>query len=216
MSFLVYVIVFLYLSNYFQIHAFLSQIGKKKVNNKIENHSFSKSLKDKRGLKIDEFFIFESKKPFALMPSFFNKPEIIISSKMYNTFNRGEMEWIMMHEATHYLKKHNLKAAGLQIIYGLVGLSAVYYYSLSELSSLIVAALLSILFAQTNRRIIEKEADQVAAKFCNPKDMISGAEKLKSYYFRKNNRFIFVKKILGWNISLEERISIALKASKTF
>ena len=42
-------------------------------------------------------------------------PKIILSEGLYKSFNRDELEWVILHEAGHCVLWHNLQAFLIQV-----------------------------------------------------------------------------------------------------
>lgn len=207
---ILFIVVFFCLANLFQINFFGSQIGSTNFRKTVKDKSLSKMLEDV-DLMVGEFIIFETDKPFMMMPAMFGSPRVIISNNLYETFNKEEIKYVLMHEAAHYLFKHNIKDAFFQMGPLLIGALMILNFQLNILGSSLLGVISAILFVQL-ARLLEREADIFASKNSNPKAMISATEKFRNSY-PENSTLGYLKNLLfSWNIMFDERILIAKRA----
>lgn len=209
MNYLLFIVVYFYLSNWFQIHAFLASFFKSNNRSlKVKDKWISDLVYKKAGLKLSDVYLYNSEKPFGMMPGIPQHPHMILSTKLYKNFNKRELEWIVLHEAGHCVLYHTFKIGGAMITIFISGIYMIHLFKAQLTPSFILAVLLSIIFVQV-ARIFERETDYFAAKhISNPKGMISAARKLASFYF-KNRWSDLIKKFFGWNVLPDERIAIA-------
>lgn len=209
---LIFIAIYFYFSNWFQIESFYKQFfGSRKSPRKTVNSRLSDLIYEKSGLEIRDFLIFDSEKLFALMPGIPSRPSMIFSKKLYETFSKEELEYVTLHETAHCLKWHVLKFAILQLGIGIFGILTIYFFPINNLSifmSIITGVFYAIVFVQLGR-YFEKEAEEFAASnIKNPEDMISAVERFKRGY-PKTNYFLIRRFLFGWNIFPEEKIEIA-------
>src|SRR3989344_3478924 len=140
---LLFAAVYLLLCNWFHIKSFLIALRhpKRRIHF-IRDPWITQTLLRKTGVTIDQITIFETPKLFAMMPS--TPPfetKMIISRGMYESFNENELEWVILHEAGHYVMWHVVKLAMVQLVLLVIG---VYALIVSQ-SILIGAGLLAVL-----------------------------------------------------------------------
>lgn len=205
-SLILFILIFLITSNYFQLMTFASLIvGSKIKTSTIVDKWIIKTIKDKTGLVLKNLIIFHDKKPYAMMAGIYPFPKLIISEEMYKVFNRDEMEWVILHEAGHCVLWHNLKAIIIEGLILTLGISFINLFQPSILMAAILSLILSILCIQIIRRFIEYEADKYSInKVNNPEGVITAQAKLRKYY--KTGLY---KLFLNWNISPDLRIKMA-------
>lgn len=203
-------ILYLYVSNWFQIKIFIKHLSNpKKLIEVIHDKDISSLVKKKTGLNLKRILVFKSEKMFGMMPGVPIKPELILSSRILEGLNKDELEWVILHESAHCLFWHVPKSILIQIIVWIVGLLI-----LKSTQSLFLAILLSMSLSLLTIRfmqLIEWEADRFAINNVDdPKGVITAQEK-----FRKvNGKLSFYqkgifRKLLFWNILPSERINLA-------
>ncbi len=205
-SLVLFILIFLIAVNYFQLVTFASLIvGPKIKTNRIVDKWILKTIKNKTGLVLKDITIFHDQKPYAMMAGIYPFPKLIISEKMYKTFNRDEMEWVILHEAGHHLLWHNLKAIIIEGIILTLGIKLIYLFQLNILLSGLLSLFFCILTVQVIRYAIEYQADNFSIKrVTNPQGVITAQAKFKKYY-----KTGFYKLFLNWNISPDLRIKMA-------
>lgn len=210
---LLFALIFLYITNWFQIHAFvIAFLQPRKRITMIKDEWIFKLVKQKTGLTLKRIIIFETNKLFGMMPSIPLKPELILSRGLYESFNKDEMEWVILHEAGHCVLWHTIKALVIELCFLFLGIFAITIVRLDSISSFLLSIFLSLLCIQVLRRFIEFEADKFSIeRVSNPKGVITAQDKFKNA--KDKNMFSSEKSIgrilLHWNILPSERIRMA-------
>ncbi len=209
---LAFAIVYLLTCNWSQIKSFLFALTRPKERiSHIYNDWITKTLFKKTGVKLETITIFELKKIFGMMPStppF--KPSMILSREMYETFNRDELEWVILHEAGHYVLLHGIKLACIQITSLMIGI-----YILQITHSVIVILSLALLFAFVYiqfGKYMEYQADKYSiAKVDNPNGVVTAQAKLiRSHNIDEKS---FFTKYLRTQTLPSQRIALASKSN---
>ena len=177
MTYLVFGIILFYIPMWLQINLFLSGLGKKKKPvTFIKNSEISKILYKRARTKIDTIKIVESDLLFGMMIGIPGNPKLILSRKLYGTFNKDELEYVILHEAGHYKLRHSVKELTEGIVLFILGT-----WILSNFTNLILATLLGLIFGILMiqlAKISELEADNFSVKRMeNPKGMITATHK---------------------------------------
>src|SRR3989339_561872 len=108
---IIFIIIFLIITNWFQIYSFSKLIvGKKIKTSSIKDSWINKTVKKKTGLSLLNITLFHDKKMYGLMAGLPFWPKMILSEGLYKNLNRDELEWVILHEAGHCVLWHNLEA----------------------------------------------------------------------------------------------------------
>ncbi len=137
-------------------------------------------------------------------------PVMIFSKKLISLFNESELEWVILHEAGHYLMSHNLKLIILDLILSITNAILIFKFNLPILTALVYTACLALAQIQI-AKIFEYQADRFAAsKMTNPQGMITGNKKMRmeNKTFSKSK---FLRKLLVIAVPYEKRIEMAKK-----
>src|SRR3989344_1925236 len=96
-EFIVLTIIYLCLTNWFQLFNFLSVIVDSKHKTSSVNDQWIKStVKKKTGLSLLDITIFHDKRMYGMMAGLPFWPKLIISEGLYKSFNKDEMEWVIL------------------------------------------------------------------------------------------------------------------------
>ncbi len=212
-SLLLFTLGYLFICNYFQILTFLHALSKPKHIEFISDPQISDIIQKKTGLKIKRITIFESKTFFGMMPAIPWKPEMILSSALYQKLNKDELEWVVLHEAAHCKFWHVVKSALTQFILLILGVFILYRFALPFIITILLTPLFACMAIQC-MRYFEREADTFAiSNVDNPYAVITAQKKFESQR-PLNSEWIYgetsiIRKILFWNILPSERIRLA-------
>lgn len=213
-EYLVFLITFLYLSNRFQVNTFAKQLFREKGKVKeLKDKQIFDNVFKKTGLKLRSIKLFESETPFGMMPGIPWRSDMILSTNLYKTFSKDELEYVVMHEVGHCKMWHTVKFAFIEILFAMLGLNFLYFLPKNDLlilASILAGVVYAIIFVQV-ARFFERQAEEFAvSKMDNPEGMISAVEKFKKGY--PDTTFFYIKRFLfGWNIFPEEKIEVAEK-----
>lgn len=140
-------------------------------------------------------------------------PKMILSEGLYKSFNRDELEWVILHEAGHCVLWHNLQAFFIQIGILSIGIYTILLFKLPLLVTWLYAIFLSFVCIQILRWGIEYVADRYSIyRVDNPVGVITAQEKLRKANGEKGIlRFLF-----HCNISPTKRIEMAKQRMRKF
>jgi len=212
-----YTIIYFVVCNWIQIIYLLGNILKPKQKIlTLNNKELISKYKIKTGLTLSIKIINEERLMIGFMissPPF--KPIMIFSSKLYQAFNKDEMDWVILHESGHYLMWHNYKLAFTQLTVFLAGILLYVYIKHMQIFFLFVFGMLLPIFYFQLAKIFEYQADYYAvAHMNNPKGMITGNIKMKEVNSKKLETNPIFKKLFVIAVSYEERIKMAKKEIK--
>lgn len=198
MIYLTFSFIFLYVSQWMQINLFLSSLGKgKKPVTFVKDTSIPKLLAEKVGVKIEKIKISESNLFFGAMIGIPGRPQLFLSRKLYEDFNKDELEYVILHEAGHCKLNHSVKELVTGILFFVIGSLVLF-----KLSNLLLSVLLGLFFGILMIQIAklkEIEADNFSLKRVdNPKGMITATQKLFKAWESKSSqnpiiRFLFYR-----------------------
>lgn len=183
----------------------------RKALHNLEDESLRKRVNDVTGLDLKIRIMDENLKAIGFMmtsPPF--APVMIFSKKLISLFNESELEWVILHEAGHYLMSHNLKLIILDLILSITNAILIFKFNLPILTALVYTACLALAQIQI-AKIFEYQADRFAAsKMTNPQGMITGNKKMRmeNKTFSKSK---FLRKLLVIAVPYEKRIEMAKK-----
>jgi len=210
-QFIIFLIIYFYICNWFQINTFVTHLFQKNSFNIIEDNKITSSIQQKTGLEIKKIIIFNSERLFGMMPGIPVKPNLILSRGLYENSKQDELEWVLLHEAAHCKFWHVPIISFIQLLLFLIGLYGLQQLNLPTFLAPIYSILFSLIFIQI-AKLFEYQADYFSInRVSNPSAVISAQEK-----FINNNRgILYSNKIFRllfyWNISFSTRISLAKK-----
>ncbi|MFA6081672.1 MAG: M48 family metalloprotease [Patescibacteria group bacterium] len=212
-SIFVFIVFFLFASNYFQVVTFASLIvGPKIKTSKIVDKWILNTIKNKTGLVLKDLTIYHDQKPYGMMAGIPPFPELIISEKLYKIFNKDEMEWVILHEAGHCVLWHNPKAIVIEFLLMFGGIYFIKAIELNIFLAILLSFVLSVMSVQIIRRVIEYEADKFSiSRVANPQGVITAQNKFRKYYGNSvfGSEKSIIRKLFHWNISPDLRIKMA-------
>jgi Zn-dependent protease with chaperone function len=171
------------------IRLFLSSLKSKKPPIVVfKDEKITRLVKEKAGLNIRTIKISESERPFGMMVGIPGRPQLILSRKLYKTFDPKEIEYVVLHEAAHYKLHHGLiefLSGGVLFVLGLIILGKISLFLPSLLVSLGMGLGFGILMTQMGRAH-EYQADSFTLKkISDPRGMISATKKFQKYPGKK-------------------------------
>lgn len=205
---LTFVLVYIFLCNWFQIIRFLKAlISPKQKISQISDSWISDTIKKKTGLVIKKIIIFENDKLFGMMAGIPTKPIMILSRGIYREFTKGELEWVILHEAAHCRLWHSMKMAVTQITLLIIGIILNSYFNYSIFSLIFFTILMALIFIQY-AKTLEYEADKYSIdRVAEPKAVIWAQEKMIKHY--KINEKSFFRKYFTSGTLPSQRIALA-------
>ena len=208
-----FILVFLGLCNWFQIWSFSKLIVGPRIKKYTVNDQWIKNVVAKKAnLKLLDITIFEDKNMYGMMAGLPVYPKMIISEGMYKSFNKDELEWVILHEAAHCIFWHNLTIFLIQILTLIIGIFTIKKTNMSFPLAIIFAIFLSLICIQIFRWGFEYQADKYSIeKVDNPKGVITAQDKLMKaninipFHSEKS----ILRFLLYWNIYPSKRIKMA-------
>lgn len=212
---IVFVIIFLVTVNWFQLYSFAQLIvGKKIKTSLVKDNWINKIVKNKTGLSLINITIFHDKKMYGMMAGLPFWPKMILSEGLYKSFNKDELEWVILHEAGHCILWHNLEAFIIELVFIFSGLYLIKVFEFNLLISVSISIFFSLTCIQIIRWFIEYAADKFSInRVDNPKGVITAQDKFRKNYYKNpfNKEGSILRFLLHWNIYYSKRIEMAGK-----
>lgn len=212
---IIFSLIFLFITNWFQLISFLSLvIGPKYKTSQIDDLWIKNTVKKKTGLALMDITIFHDKKMYGMMAGTPFWPKMILSEGLYKSFNKDELEWVVLHEAGHCVLWHNIQAFLIQLAFLSVG---IYFLGVLQLPLFIIpiySLLLSLLCIQFLRWGIEYMADKYSIdRVDNPMGVITAQDKFRNAPVKNlfHSEESVLRFLLHWNIYPAKRILMAEK-----
>jgi hypothetical protein len=160
--------------------------GKKDNRKNISDPLILDFIFQKTGLKLTSIKLVPCHKPFGAMADrYLFWPLMMLSTNLYDTFNKSELEYIVLHEAGHYKLRHLMKLRLILLFWFITGFIILGFVS-NKMTLAVTLPLLSLVIGTVINffvRRIEYQADTYAAMRINdPKAIISATEKMKHAY----------------------------------
>lgn len=208
-----YVLLFLIVVNWFQLMTFSGLvIGKKMKTSSLQDKWIVNTIEKKTGLKLLDITLFHDDKMYGMMTGLPFWPKMILSTGLYKSFNKDELEWVILHEAGHCVLWHNLQSFLIEMMGLFFGVYIIVSLKVGLFGVFLFSILLSVICIQTIRWTTEYAADRYSInKVNNPKGVISAQNKFRNNYkndFLYNEKNIF-RALFHWNISFSQRIAMA-------
>jgi Zn-dependent protease with chaperone function len=185
-SYFLYVFVFISITLWVTIALWGSSLGKqKKPVTILSDKNISILIKQKTGIIIESVTIAESDRPFAMMVGIPSKPQLVLSRYLYSTFSPVALEYVLLHEAGHYVLWHSVieTLAGITfLILGIMLLKRIHHGCRLYVTAVLLGVFFAVFMIRLGR-IHEYNADGYTLKhISNPKGMIEATENFKTYY----------------------------------
>ncbi len=184
MNLLLFILVYLVICNWFQLRSFLSIIiGPKYKTSSVDDTWIKAIVKKKTGLSLLDITIFHDQKMYGMMAGFPFWPKMILSEGLYKSFDKDELEWVILHEAGHCVLWHNLQAFFIQIGILSFGINTMLLFKLPLVLTPLYAIFLSFVCIQVLRWGIEYVADRYSInRVDNPRGVITAQDKFRNAY----------------------------------
>ena len=102
LMYIIFSLIFLFISNWFQITSFLSVPFKRGIKTiSLKDKWIHETVLKKTGLRLLDITIFHDKKMYGMMAGIPFWPKMILSEGLYKALNKDELEWVILHEAGH-------------------------------------------------------------------------------------------------------------------
>lgn len=215
LNIILFVTLFLIIVNWFQIRSFSGLlIGPKTKTSLIKDDWIIKTVKKKTGLLLLDITLFHDKKMYGMMAGLPFWPKMILSTELYKSFNKNELEWVILHEAAHCIFWHNLQSFLIELLTLTLGIYLIQLNKINFINIPILSILLSIICIQIIRWTTEFTADSYSInRVDNPKGVITAQAKFKKNYKSHllNNEKNILRYLFHWNITYSQRIELANK-----
>lgn len=202
---IVFVLLFLFVVNWFQLSSFLSLIiGPKIKTSSLKDKWIQSTVKKKTGLTLLVITLFHDKKMYGMMAGLPFWPKMILSTELYKSLNKDELEWVILHEAAHCVLWHNLQAFLIEIVILFFGIYAINVAHMNIFQVIILSLVLSIVCVQIIRWTTEYVADRYSiSRVDNPKGVITAQIKFKKNYANNllNDEKSIFRFLFHWNIT---------------
>jgi len=217
---ILFVIIFLVIVNWFQIISFSSLfVGSKIKTSMLKDKWINSIVKKKTGLKLLDITLFHDKKMYGMMAGLPFWPKMILSTGLYKSLNKDELEWVILHEAGHCVLWHNLQSFFIEIITLFIGLYLIKVNNLNIFLVTFHAILLSIVSIHLIRWSTEYVADKYSINLVdNPKGVITAQKKFRKNYSKNfmNDEKSILRFLFHWNIYPSLRIKMAKRRLNIF
>jgi len=209
MPILIFLLSLAYIPMWLQLNLFLSSLGKRKrAITRIKDIAITRVLLAKTNTKIKQVNISESDLLFGAMVGIPGSPQLFLSRKLYETFNKDELEYVILHEAGHYQLWHAIKELTEGIVFFILGILI-----LTKIPNPILGAILGLVFGILMiqlAKLSELEADIYSLKRVgNPKGMITATEKFKKAWKAKDPKNPVIRFLFYRGNLYENRIKMA-------
>ncbi|HIH11203.1 TPA: M48 family metalloprotease [Candidatus Woesearchaeota archaeon] len=212
-NYAIFILLLFYLPLWTQINLFISSLGRsQKPITVIKDERIYKLLLSKTKAQIKSIKISESALPFGMMIGIPNRPQLILSRKLYGTFNQDEIDYVVLHEAGHYMLHHSIKELLLGLLFLVVGiflLNNVTIFSVGVIPAFLLGIGFGILMIQIGR-MKELEADKYTlARITNPEGMVTATERFRNAYKNRSSNNKLIRLLLYRGNPYENRIRMA-------
>lgn len=185
MAFIFFVLSFFLIVNKHLIKSFFEGFVKGKDKSEdLRDEKILNFIKDKSGLKLQKIKLLDTQTTWGMMAGLPGSPYMIISKDAYENFSKDEMQWLLLHEAGHYVLWHNPIIIFQQFLLLFLGIFVLTQFNYLWLGFL-MGVLLSVVHTQM-ARAYEYEANYYAlSKMDNPKGLKNMYQKAKERWRKK-------------------------------
>lgn len=210
-----FTLIYLFVVNWSQVITFSTLfIGSKIKTSSINDKWIKNIIKKKTGLTLLDITLFHDKKMYGMMAGLPFWPKMILSTELYKSFNKDELEWVILHEAGHCVLWHNLQFFLIEMTILFFGIYLIKISNINLFFIPIHAILLSIVCIQIIRWTTEFAVDRYSINLVdNPKGVITAQDKFRKNYSKNfmNDEKIIFRFLFHWNITPSLRIKMAKK-----
>lgn len=192
-------------------------VGPRYKTSTVDDKWIKSTVFKKTGLKLLDITIFHDKNMYGLMAGLPFWPKMILSEGLYQSLNKDELEWVILHEAAHCVLWHNLEAFLIEMIILFFGIYTINLLNFSTIMSAIFSIFLSLICIQIIRWGIEYAADKFSIeRVNNPKGVITAQSKFRNAYSKNpfHSDKSILRFLLHWNIYPARRIIMAKQRIK--
>jgi len=189
-------------------------IGKKVKTSSLKDKWIFDTVKKKTGLKLLDITLFHDDKMYGMMAGLPIWPKMILSTGLYESFNKDELEWVILHEVGHCVLWHNLQSFLIEMTILFFGIYIIKVGDVGLLKVVPISIILSIICIQIIRWTTEYIADRYSInRVDNPKGVITAQNKFRNNYKDNflNSEKSILRMLFHWNIAPSQRIAMANK-----
>lgn len=205
---ILFISVFFLIANRQWMKSFFEGFTKGRPNSKdLEDPKILNFIKDKTDLKLKKIKLLDTDTTWAMMAGLPFMPLMVLSKDAYDNFSKDELQWVLLHEAGHYILWHNVKMIVLQLVFIVIGV-----FILSNYDHLLLSFTLGILFFIINTQLsrnFEYEANNFALfKMDNPKGLANMYDKAKERWRKKGKKgdTLFQKMFNVWILEIYKNL----------
>lgn len=219
-SFLLFILTFFLIVNRYWIRSFIEGFTSGRANSKdIKDEKTLKLIKDKTGLKLSKIKLLDTNKTWAMMVGLPTMPYMVISKDAYENFTKDELEWVLLHEAGHYVFWHNVKMIFLHLVFIIAGfliLMELNTYFNPLILALPLGVLSAVIYTQIARRFEYEANDFALSKMDNPTGVENMYEKAKNRWRKKGieEDGLFQRLFNVWILDIYRDLIIRSKTAK--
>lgn len=182
MTIALFVFLFFFITNRYWIASFWEGFMKGKPQARdIHDPKILRFIQKKTGLALRKIKLLDTQTTWGMMAGIPGMPYMVISKDAYETFTKDELQWLFLHEAGHYVLRHNVKSVLVQGALLAIG-TGILIVVPHLLAAILLAVVGSMIYPQIARRF-EYEANAFAvARMDSPK-------KLKTLYAKAKKRW---------------------------
>lgn len=200
LKYIVFALLLAYIPMWIQIQLLVSSIGHaKEPIELVEDSRLTEMISAKTGVAVDTIKISESKKLFGMMIGIPGQPQLILSRALYENFNIGELEYVVLHETGHYALLHSVKEMTfgfLLLLLGMLLLRRIHKFRWGIAGALLLGLGFGVSMIQIGK-YNELQADRYSIRrLDNPVAAITATEQFRNYY--ESTSFRPKSKLLLW------------------
>lgn len=216
LEYFLFFIIFGYITNWVRLYSnFLSILKSfKKTKIILEDQNLIDKYKKKTGLDLNIYVLDTNKISGAMITSKPFKPRMLVSKGAFKYLDDDERDWLILHEAGHYIYYHVLLDLLLWLYFLSLGLFFIYHFQLTLVSTIFCGIILSIIFYQLER-LFEYHADEYALSKVDDREAMAHANQIMK---RRTKTFIYKNPILTIlltpHLTYDYRIKMAKSPNK--
>ncbi len=185
MAWIIFVLTFSLIVNKHLIKSFFEGFVKQKARSEdLKDEKILNFIKNKTGLNLQKIKLLDTRTTWGMMAGLPGAPYMIISKDAYENFSKDELQWLLLHEAGHYILWHNFKIIFLQLLFIVLGILILMQFNYLLLG-LCLAIVLVIPYTQLARKFEYEANDYALARMDNPEGLKNLYQKAKERWRKK-------------------------------
>lgn len=110
-----FIFLFFFITNRYWIASFWEGFTKGKPHTQdIHDPKILRSIQQKTGLRLRKIKLLDTQTTWGMMAGIPGMPYMVISKDAYENLTKDELQWLFLHEAGHYVLRHNIKSVFVQ------------------------------------------------------------------------------------------------------